>query len=87
MAVDTLELALCLCREVDGACTVDTLSDGRSLLLDGGGKRIGELQGLRGLLLDGLNDEASQLFRTSTTFAEGRVDSEAHTSGVAMLTH
>ena len=46
VAIDTLELALCLRREVDGACTVDALSDSRSLLLDGGGEGIGELQGL-----------------------------------------
>ena len=87
MSLDALELTLCLSGEVNGTCAVDALRHGLRLLFDRSLYRIGELQGLRRTLFDGIDDQTSQFLCSCAPFTEGGIDGKAHAYTMAVLTY
>ena len=72
---------------MDGTCAVDTLRHSLRLLFDRSLYRIGELQGLRRTLFDGVDNQTSQLFCSCAPFTEGGIDGKAHAYAVTVLAY
>ena len=87
MAADTLQLAAGLGGEVDATRAVDLLRQALGLLLDAELQWVGEAQGLGGLALDGVDDQARELLGALAPLAEGRIDREAYAQLCAVLSH